>query len=47
MAYVKCKIWLFSDDIVNDEMHRKTMKEGHVHYTVKALIDTTSTENFY
>jgi len=46
MAYVQCKIWPFSDDIVNEEMRYKVMKKGHKHYTVKALVDTSSSANF-
>src|SRR3954454_22012981 len=45
MAYVECKIWPFSDEIIHQEARWKAMKEGHKHYTVKALIDTTSHAN--
>ncbi|PKY55088.1 hypothetical protein RhiirA4_474326 [Rhizophagus irregularis] len=46
--HVELKIWSFSDDIANNCKRRsKAMKEGHTpHYTVKALIDTSSCENF-
>jgi hypothetical protein len=44
MAYVECKICPFSDDINHDERRYKAMKEDHTHYTVKALIDTSSCE---
>ena len=46
MAYVECKIWLFSNDIDNNGKRYKAMKEGHRHYTVKALIDISSSINF-
>jgi hypothetical protein len=46
MAYVECKIWSFSDDIRHQEERWEAMKAGHKHYTVKALIDTTSSANF-
>ena len=45
MAYVDCKIWRFSDDINNNEKRYKAMKAGHRYYTVKALIDTSSSVN--
>ena len=47
MAYVECKIWNFQgDDDRHQETRYRAMKAGHEHYTVKALIDTTSSENF-
>ena len=46
MAYVECKIWLFSDDINNNEKCYKAMKARHKHYSVKALIDISSSVNF-
>src|SRR3954452_18039472 len=49
MAYVECKIWPFSpeeDELIHQEARWKAMKEGHRHYTVKALIKTSSNENF-
>jgi len=46
MAYIDCKIWLFSDDIDNNGKRYKAIKAGHKHYTVKALIDTSSSVNF-
>src|SRR5271154_837816 len=45
MAYVNCKIWRFSDDINNNGKHYKAMKVGYKHYSVKALIDTSSSVN--
>ncbi|PKY55946.1 hypothetical protein RhiirA4_475832 [Rhizophagus irregularis] len=36
----------FSDKLKNQEERWEAMKEGHVHHTVKALIDTTSCSNF-
>src|SRR5271154_4023584 len=45
MAYVECKIWLFSDDINNNGKRYKAMKAGHRYYTIKALIDTSSSVN--
>ncbi|GBB97741.1 hypothetical protein RclHR1_30570001 [Rhizophagus clarus] len=46
MAYIKCKIWPFSNDISHQEARNEAIKAGHSHYTVKALIDTTSNVNF-
>ncbi|RGB38848.1 hypothetical protein C1646_755164 [Rhizophagus diaphanus] len=46
MAYIECKIWPFSDDIDHLERRCKAMKEGHTHYTAKALIDTSVCDNF-
>src|SRR5271170_6212024 len=46
MTYIDCKIWHFSDDIDNNGKRYKAMKAGHKHYTVKALIDTSSSVNF-
>jgi len=46
MAYVECKIWPFSDKISHQETRYKAMKLGHEHHAVKALIDTSSSENF-
>jgi len=46
MAYVECKIWPFSDDIRHQEARYKVIKGRHKHYTVKALIDTSSSVNF-
>src|SRR5579864_4620110 len=46
MAYVKCKIWSFSDEINHQEARYEAMKAGHEHHAVKALIDTISNENF-
>jgi hypothetical protein len=47
MAYVECKIWHFQgDDDKHQETRYRAMKEGHEHHTVKALIDTGSSENF-
>jgi len=46
MAYIECKIWPFSDDLKNIEERWEAMKIGHRHYTVKALIDTSSNVNF-
>ncbi|CAB4444447.1 unnamed protein product [Rhizophagus irregularis] len=43
MAYVECKIWPFYYDY---EMHCRAMKEGHTHYTTKALIDSSVCDNF-
>ena len=46
MAYIECKIWPFSDDdLINIEERWEAMKTGHRHYTVKALIDTSSSVN--
>ena len=45
MAYIECKIWLFSDDLLHHEERWEAMKTGHRHYTVKALIDTSSSAN--
>ncbi|GBB99647.1 hypothetical protein RclHR1_35930001 [Rhizophagus clarus] len=42
MAYIKCKIWPFSDDLIHQEARNEAIKAEHSHYTVKALIDTTS-----
>lgn len=46
MAYVECKIWPFSEEINNEEKRYKAMKEGYIHCTVKALLDTSSNYNF-
>ncbi|CAG8685934.1 uncharacterized protein OCT59_028498 [Rhizophagus irregularis] len=46
MAYVECKIWPFSGDIDHMEKRCEAMKEGHTHYTAKALIDTSVCNNF-
>ena len=46
MAYMKCKIWSFSDEINHQEACYEAMKVGHKYHAVKALIDTTSNENF-
>jgi hypothetical protein len=46
MAYIKCKIWPFSDDLINQEERWEAMKAGHRHYTVKAMIDTSFSVNF-
>src|SRR5271170_351969 len=46
MAYVDCKIWRYSDDINNNGKRYKAMKVGHKHYSVKALIDISSSINF-
>ncbi|GBB95615.1 hypothetical protein RclHR1_25780001 [Rhizophagus clarus] len=46
MVYIKCKIWPFSDDLIHQEVRNEAIKAGHSHYTVKALIDTTSNVNF-
>jgi hypothetical protein len=47
MTYVECKIWNFQgDDDYCQKSRHKAMKEGHVHHTVKALIDISSSENF-
>ena len=46
MAYIECKIWPFSDDLINLKERWEIMKTGHRHYTVKALIDTSSSANF-
>src|SRR4051812_37033696 len=46
MVYVECKIWPFSDEIIHQEARWKAMEKGHRHYTVKALIDITFSENF-
>src|SRR4051794_1678981 len=45
MVYIECKIWLFSDDLMHQEERWEAMKAGHRHYTVKALIDTSSSTN--
>ena len=45
MAYIECKIWPFSDDLLHHEERWEAMKTGHRHYTVKALIDTSSSVN--
>ncbi len=46
MIYVECKIWPFSDDVRHQKVCYKIMKEGHKHYTVKVLINITSSINF-
>jgi hypothetical protein len=47
MAYIECKIWPFSDDdLIHQEERWKAMEAEHRHYTVKALIDTSSSVNF-
>ncbi|CAB5360961.1 unnamed protein product [Rhizophagus irregularis] len=46
MAYIECKIWPFSDDLIHQEERWEAMKAGHRHYTVKAMIDTSSSVNF-
>jgi len=46
MAYMKCKIWSFSDEINHQEACYEAMKAGHKYHAVKVLIDTTSNENF-
>jgi hypothetical protein len=46
MVFVECKIWPFSDEITHQEARYKAMKDGHKHYRVKALIDTTFSVNF-
>src|SRR3989337_752436 len=46
MAYIECKIWPFSDDLKNIKERWEAMKTEHRHYTVKALIDTSSSVNF-
>lgn len=46
MAYIECKIWLFQgDDDRHQETRYRAMKAGCRHYTVKALIDTSSSVN--
>ena len=53
MAYIECKVWHFQgDDNMNLESRHEAMKgsqrdqAGCRHFTVKALIDTTSSINF-
>ena len=46
MAYVECKVWHFQGDDMNLKNRHEAMKAGCRHYTVKALIDTTSSVNF-
>jgi len=47
MAYIECKVWHFQgDDDMNQKSRHKAMEAGCRHYTVKALIDTSSKENF-
>jgi len=47
MAYVECEVWHFQgDDDMNLKSRLEAMKAGRRHYTVKALIDTTSSLNF-
>ncbi|GES78599.1 hypothetical protein GLOIN_2v1765047 [Rhizophagus clarus] len=33
MAYIKCKIWPFSDNLLHQEERWEAMKTGHRHYT--------------
>ena len=47
MAYIECKVWHFQeDDDIDLKSHYGAMKAGCKFYTVKALIDTSSRENF-
>ena len=45
MAYIQCKIWI---DLYgsNLEEHYKAMNAGSPYHTVKALVDTSSNQNF-
>ena len=45
MAYAKCKIWSFGEEIDDEKKRYKAMREGYVYCAVKALIDTTSNFN--
>ncbi|CAI2186013.1 5453_t:CDS:2 [Funneliformis geosporum] len=46
MAYIKCKVWHFQkDDDIDLKSHHKAIKAGCRFYTVKALIDTSSSRN--
>ncbi|GBB92957.1 hypothetical protein RclHR1_20910002 [Rhizophagus clarus] len=47
MAYIECKVWHFQgDDDIDLKSRHRAMKAGCRFYTVKALIDTSSRENF-
>ncbi|UZO00606.1 uncharacterized protein OCT59_011728 [Rhizophagus irregularis] len=47
MAYIECKVWHFQgDDDIDLKSCHGAMKAGYRFYTVKALIDTSSRENF-
>ena len=47
MAYIECKVWHFQgDDDIDLKSRHGAMKAGCRFYTVKALIDTSSRENF-
>ena len=46
MAYIECKVWHFQgDDDIDLKSRHEAMKAGCRHYTVKALIDTSSSRN--
>ena len=47
MAYIECKVWHFQgDDDIDLKSHHEAIKARCRFYTVKALIDTSSKENF-
>ena len=46
MAYIECKVWHFQgDDDIDLKSRHRAMKAGCRFYTVKALIDTSSSRN--